>query len=151
MKKNPRSEYLYVGLFLTEDQAQRIYSHAGGHRLPIIVDSPHVTLVFEPAEVCEELFGKLVPFEVIGYGNDGTNEGVLVKLGDIDTELTPVASERTSHHITLSLAGCGRAVDTGKLTFSPIEPLRLEAPYGGCTLDGTVVLESRMDAADDAC
>lgn len=142
MKKNPRSKYLYVGLFLTEDQAQRIYSHVGGHRLPKTVDSPHVTLAFEPTGAREELFGKLVPFEVIGYGNDGVNEGALVKLGDIDTELLSVASERPTHHITLSLARGGRAVDTGSLPFSPIEPLCLEAPYGGCTRDGTVVLEN---------
>ena len=67
-------------------------------------------------------------FNVIGYGNDGKNEGLLVELVSVEIpdindifcdvhEMYLLAKSIPVPHITLSVSKDGKPVDTGKLNF----------------------------------
>ena len=81
----------------------------------------HVTLSYRPSEdIWAELkpyIGKEVEVKVVGYGNDGQNEGLLVEFDGIPY----YGAEKK--HITLSIAEGAKAVNTGFLDFS-VEGLR---------------------------
>lgn len=140
MGMKSKSGYLYVGCFLSEGDLSRLLRHVGGSRLECLAEHAHVTFDFLPDSAVESSFGKLLYFDVVGYANDGLNEGVSVVLVSTPEELAPIAQRRDRHHITLSLASGARAADTAHLAFAPVSPLRISATYGGCTPKGEVVL-----------
>lgn len=43
--------------------------------LPKTIRDPHVTFAYMPRTVDETLFGEEMAIKMIGYGNDGRNEG----------------------------------------------------------------------------
>lgn len=70
--------------------------------------------------------------EVIGYGADDDNEGLLVRLKSANPKLQKKFEEIEKPHITLSISQKGKAVNTRFLDFKPIEkPFSFTMIYGG--------------------
>ena len=85
-----------------------------------VLSNPHVTLAFRPTE---DQKAQLIPYlnkefevKVIGYANDGKNEGYQVLL---PSEL-PYFNKATPH-ITISTSKDSKPVKTGFLEFAPIK------------------------------
>ena len=108
-----RKDARYVGVFTT-------YSLGGC--LEKGIPDQHITMAYRPDP---DKFKEVLPFvgttqhfEVIGYGNDGKNEGFLVEL---KSHVPYYGAEQ--QHITLSVSQDGKPVDTFKLDFNkPIPP-----------------------------
>lgn len=83
------------------------------------IEFKHVTTEYKPARTHEHLYGKEVTMYITGYGNDGKNEGVSVKLGNFvaDEELEKLFNQIPKPHITLSVSNEGKPVDTANLIF----------------------------------
>lgn len=122
-----RKDARYVGVFTT---------HSLGGCLEKGIPDQHITMAYRPdADKFKEVLpfvGTTQQFEIIGYGNDGKNEGFLVEL---KSHVPYYGAEQ--QHITLSVSQDGKPVDTFKLDFNkPIPP-----EYGiniGDVLDGQV-------------
>lgn len=101
-----RDNVSYVGIFLP---------HIDGN-LDKDIPNQHVTLAFKPDaekfDVLLQHLGKGVEVEVIGYGNDGKNEGLLVNIPDT---IPYFGAEQK--HITLSIDPKSSAVKTGFIPF----------------------------------
>ena len=85
----------------------------------------HITFKFGETEAFpKELMDKEIPLKIVGYESDGKNSGFRVELPD---ELKVYYKNQNAPHITVSLGEVdgekGKAVDTGKLNFEPIEEL----------------------------
>lgn len=102
-------------------------------RLEKRVRFPHVTVRYEPDEVPDALIGEKVKIRVTGYGNDGTNEGLLVEIVSSSEDLRALLDLIPRPHITLSLSREGKAVNTALLDFGPAEPFEMEAVFGAWT------------------
>lgn len=82
------------------------------------ISDQHVTLSFGPSE--EELYkilqhsDKPIKLKIVGYGNDGKNEGLLVEI--LDNEI-PYFNGSKNVHITLSVSEDSTPVKTGDLVF----------------------------------
>jgi hypothetical protein len=101
-----RKDVSYVGIF-TE--------HIDGV-LGKDIPNQHITLAFHPDDAqFKELLkhvGQDCSYKVIGYANDGMNEGLQVVIA---TDVPYFGAEQ--QYITLSIDPSGKAVDTGKLDF----------------------------------
>jgi hypothetical protein len=96
-----------------------------------IIDK-HITTQFRPEITHEHLYGKKASFQIIGYGNNGINEGFLVNMISYeDKELKTLFDKIPIPHITLSISNTGRAVDTSKLEFKPINGQIIDTKFGG--------------------
>ena len=84
-----------------------------------------------PQIIQEELFGEKAEFKVVGYGNDGLNEGLLVEWQAGAPRLKQLFDEIQIPHITLSYAENGSAVNTRYLDFKPIIPFDISGVFGG--------------------
>lgn len=135
-----KPEYLYIGCFFDANQLWAAVAPISPRRLDRPVEAPHVTFVYRPAQVDTRLFGRAVSVRVVGYGNDGRNEGLRVEVLTEEPALQNLARQIPVPHITLSVSRQGRPVDTAGLTFSPVEPFRLTGRFGGYRPDGTVAL-----------
>lgn len=93
--------------------------------------TPHVTFVYAPEFVDTSLFGEEVEVTIIGYGNNGKNEGVLVTLSCVNERLMAMIKNITVPHITLAVSKTGAAVNTKFLDFDPITPIRIVGCYNG--------------------
>lgn len=119
--------YLYVGAFVPAENLRE-------HLSPTLarpVRHPHVTFRYKPESVDESLFGTSIPFQVIGYGCDGENEGLEVIPVCEDGPLIQQLAAIAHPHITLSVSPSGRARNSGTLAFHPLKPFLLPAVYGG--------------------
>lgn len=94
------------------------------HQLERDIEFKHVTTEFKPAIKHTRLYGCTGNFEVIGYGNDGVNEGLKVRLVSIvapdeqrENELRELVKNVPVLHITLSVSKDGAPKDTSKLAF----------------------------------
>lgn len=81
------------------------------------IESQHITFSFKPDE---DKFKEALPYlgaecsiKILGYGNDGHNEGLLVQ---VNSSLPYYASDK--QHITLSVSENCKPVDTAKLDFN---------------------------------
>lgn len=101
---------------------------------------PHITSVFRPQQVDRSLFGLPIKIRMIAYGNDGSNEGVLVQAASDDARMTRLLSQIAVPHITLAVSADGKPVNTGKLTFRQIEPIEIIGIYGGFSQNGEVII-----------
>ena len=131
--------FVYIGCFFPRDAVLLHAARIAPRRLDRIIQHPHVTFVYAPEQVDTSLFGLPVQAQVVGYGNDGRNEGFRVLLTARSPALCRLADAIEQPHITLSVAAGGHSVDTGRLTFSPIEPFLLEGRFGGMRPDGAVI------------
>lgn len=100
----------------------------------------HVTHLFrpDPAMVNQSFFGKKVDVQVIGYGNNGLNEGLLVSLRAADPDLQAALDQIKVPHITLSVSETGKPADTAKLKFTRIDGKTFSGTYGGFFSDNKV-------------
>lgn len=125
---------LYTGLFVdSRELHEKIKNISGAGRLEQTVPNPHVTLTYyreQPETLAYNLIGKIYDIEIIGYACDGKNEGVKVRLIKPTKDLEATIEEDRTLHITISLADGARAVDTGKLNFEKIDPIRLTGVFG---------------------
>lgn len=108
----------YEGFFITEELP---------HTLARNIEKKHITTEYKPAKTNDSLYGITADFEIIGYGNDGVNEGYKVRLVKIYAQDEQVAILKDLYdqipvpHITLSLAEGAKAVNTCYLDFKPTE------------------------------
>ena len=134
--------YIYTGAFIDAKILNGAISFLGKSRLAKLIEFPHVTFQFKPETVAESLFGEKIYIKVLGYGNDGKNEGLRVEAFATNQLLADMINEISVPHITVSVSADGKPVDTAKLSFSPIPSFFMEATYGAYTPEG-VILEKR--------
>lgn len=117
----------YSAVFYPPDVIRTLQAHEA-EPLMRDVDLRHTTLQFSAKEALEtipqEMLGKAIPVEVIGYGCDGKNSGFLVCIPESLHAQSGIA------HITMSLGEKGKAVDTAHLEFKPIEPFMIAGQIG---------------------
>ena len=131
--------FIYTGVFFNKEELLEKVNVLETERLAKIIADPHVTFKFRPATVDTSLFGEKVVVEVIGYGNDGKNEGLFVVLHTENDVLAEMAKEIAVPHITVSVSADGKPVDTGKLSFEPIPvPFAIEGVFGAFTSEGVI-------------
>ncbi len=140
-KTSPES-ILFTGVFFDKDVFYKELSgRIGGVRLTQTIRYPHVTFCYGKQQICSELFGKEVSFIVTGYGNDGLNEGLLVRLSCDDPLIRECFDKIETPHITISIGAYGRAVNTKYLDYEHVDPFLLTGTYGGMTISGQPITE----------
>lgn len=118
---------IYWGLFINSEDL--IISG----KLNRIISNPHVTFGFK-TEYPMDIHGKSVKITIIGYGNDGQNEALLVKLPE---EAMDIYNGAEVPHVTLSVSDNGKPVDSWKLDFDRISEIEIEGVYGYFDTKGT--------------
>lgn len=114
-----RKNITYMGWFLDKQPGV----------LDKTIENQHVTAVYQP---CDSVYldllqhlGQECEMEILGYGNDGKNEGLLVQL---HSDLPYRGAEK--QHITLSISKDGKAVNTAFLDFDKEIPEHLGLKVG---------------------
>ena len=125
------SDYEYVGCFFDYNELSEKVKHLRQMPLKIEKTKPHITFEYKPSCVDTKLFGTKICVEIIGYGNNGENEGVLVIPKCDNEEISKVLSTIKTPHITLSVSECGKPVNTRYLTFNAVEPIHIVGYYDG--------------------
>lgn len=124
-----RQRTVFAGLFINPED---LYSKRQA-TLERIVKHPHVTMAFKPNSNQLHLaqIGSSAKVYAVGYGNDGENEGLLVKVEADDPEIQEACDMLGAPHITLSTSKKGQAKNTAFLKFSPLEePIELNGQFG---------------------
>ena len=122
----------YQGIFLDQDTMDRLVE-LQERGLDYVIKDMHITFNFgELEQFPEELMSDPIKFSLIGYASDGKNSGFQVKLPD---EIMQYYKNENPPHITVSLGEVdgvrGKAVDTGTMTFEPLEePIEMEGNLG---------------------
>lgn len=114
-----KDKAFYTGIFVDREE---LYNKFPAH-LENSVEKPHVTINFAPNETqlhLEELGSDAKVFAV-GYGNNGKNEGLLVKVETDNPVLEKAIKDIEVPHITLSCSNDSHPMYTSKLEFSPLE------------------------------
>ena len=108
----------YAGLFVDREE---LYRKAPAH-LMNTVEYPHVTTKFAPdvPDLHLEQPGPGAKIKVIGYGNDGKNEGFLVRIESDDPGIQAIVDRIRNPHITLSYGEGCHPKDTIDLPFQPL-------------------------------
>ena len=133
--------FKYVGCFF---EAEELYEKTKLIRespLPMAVEYPHITFQYRPESVDRELFGQKLQVEIVGYGNNGINEGLYVRVASSNSKLQAMVNKIEVPHITLALGEGGEAVNTRELEFAEIPSIIITGEYGGCTEDRRVILK----------
>lgn len=125
-----RAKPVYTACFVDREVLEEYLKDRYPDRLERAIDWPHVTVSYMPDHVPEDLVGTLVRIRVTGYGNDGTNEGLLVTTESDDPALQALLDGIQRPHITISVSAEGRPVDTAGLDFGPARPADLEGIFG---------------------
>ena len=134
-----KDQIIYTGLFIDPKNLYEMFPPKLDHS----IRDPHVTVAFRPdsSKVLLDSLGSNAKIEVVGYGNDGQNEGLLVnvKTDDpaiqkaLDNVIEPDKNGELKHiptHITLSIANGAKAVDTRNLEFQKIDnPVSITGSY----------------------
>lgn len=124
-----RQKTVYAGLFLEPDDLfQKVQP-----TLEKAIEHPHITTSFKPTveQLNLDQIGSKAKITAIGYGNDGKNEGLLVKIEAENPEIQKACDALETPHITLSLGKGGQAKNTAFLDFEPLErPIELSGAYG---------------------
>lgn len=139
MKQN--IDYKYIGLFIEFEMFNKQIADIKTNNLYKVIKNPHVTISYKPEFVEEGLFGEEVTIRIVGYGNDGINEGLKVELITDNEVIKKQIKEIKVPHITLSIAENGHAVDTYRLDFEPIEPIEITGIYGGFSNSEEVITD----------
>lgn len=119
LAERAKEEVFYAGIFVDREE---LYSKFPPH-LEKTVENPHITTNFAPDETqlhLEEL-GEEVKITIIGYGNDGKNEGLLVKLESSNPVIQKAIDDIKVPHITLSCSKDSHPMYTSQLVFTPLE------------------------------
>lgn len=125
-----RQQVLYEGLFVDKEELhQKIQP-----QLERPIEKPHVTTFFRPKEARQlnlDSLGSGARIMAVGYGNDGKNEGLLVRVEADDPAIQKACDALKTPHITLSVSRDGRPVNTAFLEFTPLEePFEINGNYG---------------------
>ncbi|MBR6811524.1 hypothetical protein IKM56_03770 [Candidatus Saccharibacteria bacterium] len=129
---------IYTGIFLNSEE---IYG-AFPPKLSAWAGHPHVTLTFRGGieSAHEEFLGEEVKVRVVGYGNNGKNEGLKVELSAKNPELQKICDLVAVPHITLSISRDGAMKNTSSIEFSPLEKaIEFTGRYGVVTRSGLVI------------
>ena len=132
----------YIGCFVSPEELMEKLSGIREDGLENTIKTPHVTFAYRPEAVDRNLFGEKVGITIIGYGNDGTNEGVLTTLHTHNPALREMMEKIQVPHITIAVGEGGKPVNTRYLSFPPVTPVELEGTFGAYLGDGTVLLDS---------
>lgn len=134
-----KDKVFYAGLFVDREE---LYKNAPAH-LENTIEKPHVTTNFAPDETQLHLdeLGSDAKIFAIGYGNNGKNEGLLVRVEADDPAIQKAVDTIKVPHITLSFSNDSHPKYTSDLDFSP-----LEHPF---ELDGTYCLHMKDDSLVD--
>ena len=119
----------YTGVFVDPDE---LFDKVG-YRLDHRVDSPHVTTAFKPGadQINLGKLGAEAKITAIGYGNDGENEGLLVRVESDYPVVQEACDALKTPHITLSVSENGHARNTAFLDFQPLsKPFEVTGRYG---------------------
>lgn len=120
----------YTGCFFDHDMASVLRRHRQGEELSKSIRALHMTIFYEPEEVDITLLGEEIRVHVVGYSNDGSNEGYLVEADSDNEKIKELLEQIEVQHITLSRAEEARSVDTKDLDFQPIEPFCVKGHFG---------------------
>ena len=132
-----RPKVLYSGLFVDPSELYGTVQPT----LERPIKTPHVTTAFKPnlSQLNLEQLGSEARIFAIGYGNDGQNEGLLVRVEADDPAIQKACDSVKTPHITLSISKNGQAKDTANLEFAPIEtPFEITGQYGLYSQGGPV-------------
>ncbi|SDB15025.1 hypothetical protein [Eubacterium oxidoreducens] len=121
-------DVIYEGFFLDEPLKGS---------LDKVVINQHITTNFRPYCPKKDMYGLKGKFEVIGYANDGKNEGYLVRPYSLWS--SALCGKIKTPHITLSVSEKGKPVDTAKLKFRPCERKVVTATFGAFTPQGLLL------------
>lgn len=139
--------FVYVGCFVPFEAFYDAVAPLRREPLEREIKAPHVTFAYRPEEIDPTLLGQRVRIWVIGYGNNGQNEGVSVRLTSDDPVINAHFADIAVPHITIALSQVGKAVDTKDLTFQPVSPIEIVGTYGGYTAWGEVLFEAECRTA----
>ena len=127
-------KFEYVGCFFDYEELKGMTASVRKFPLEVEKTTPHITFEFGPETVDESLFGTEITVTVIGYGNNGENEGLKVTLTSDNDIINEMIKKIPVPHITLSVSENGKAVNTRYLDFTSIHPFTIKGYYGGFEL-----------------
>ncbi len=133
-----KKKIIYWGVFFSPEEESALVREAAkcGNALTKDVPNKHITLAFKPESIPAWVkWGTKVTVEIIGYGNNGRNEGFLVSFRPAWESLSEikdyVRNKVPAAHITLSLSEGAAAVDTAKLEYTLLDkPFVIEGTLG---------------------
>lgn len=132
--------FIYVGCFVEFEDFQSAIKCIREDPLENDIQYPHITFAYEPKEVDESLFGEKIYIKIVGYGNNGLNEGLKVCLKTDNPTIQSMIDHIEVPHITIAVSNEGRPVNTKGLVFENIDPIEMEGEYGGYAKWGRVIL-----------
>lgn len=152
---------IYTGVFFDSSELDKLFmTYFGKEKLSNVIENPHVVFTYKPGMVDPKLLGVPVKFKVVGYANDGKNQGLQVAepIISVNNSISTYNSLLTeyyavgNHHITVSISEDGKAIDTGKLRFEPIStPFEIVGKYGVFTDEGVFFEEPNVVTVYDFC
>lgn len=120
------SQALWFGLFPIDDDV--VHSLTGAASLESVVEHPHITFGYKVGVPDNIDWHGVYWVDVVGYGNDGINEGYEVAF---PPELEDVYFGADIPHITISTSSDGSPVNTAFLDFEPLsEPFSVPMKFG---------------------
>lgn len=111
--------------------------------LPNPIHDLHITHIFHPNPIPHGLLGEEITVRLVGYANDGKNEGYKVEFVSGSDAAAEAFSEIKNPHVTVSLGKGGIAKTTGDMSFAPLcapddSVWEFTAVYGFYLSNGTV-------------
>lgn len=131
----------YVGCFVKFEDFQSSIRDIRRNPLKNDIQDPHVTFAYRPENVNQALFGEKIHIWLVGYGNNGKNEGLKVKLESDNAAVQAMIDQVKVPHITISVSYDGKPVDTKELEFADIDPIEMEGKFGGYAKWGSVIVD----------
>ena len=144
-----KDQIIYAGLFINPEDLYKKFPPSLSHK----IRDPHITVSYRPGaeKLLLDSLSSNASIHVVGYGNDGQNEGLLVEVTADDPAIQKVIDERAELdengemktfpvHITLSIADGVEAVNTRNLDFKPLPtPVDLTGSYQLFRKDGVLI------------
>jgi len=137
--------FIYVGCFVKFEDFQSIIRGIRKNPLENDIQDPHITFEYKPKEVIQSLFGERIQITIVGYGNDGLNEGLKVHLRADNPAVQGMIDQIETPHITIAVSSDGKPVNTKNISFEDINPIEMEGKYGGYAKWGKVVVRNQRN------
>lgn len=137
--------FVYVGCFVRFENFQSAIRHIRKNPLENDIQDPHITFAYKPKEVVQSLFGEKIHIIIVGYGNDGLNEGLKVQLRADNPAIQSMIDQIEVPHITIAVSSEGKPVHTKNLDFENINPIEMEGKYGGYARWGHVIIRDQSN------
>lgn len=125
------AKMIYWGLFFPTTTTDNSLSN--------VVKFQHITFGFKvkPPVGLNGRWGRIAETTIIGYGNDGENEGYKIELHG----WKKFYRSNATPHITISVSENGKPVNTGKIKFDKCEEIDYTGRWGWFGSDGKVHFE----------